>query len=264
MLCLWNKVSDFYPKYGKLIINSPFQSNMKNPMSGTISKKPALNSVAIKEISCQLGAEVCGIANINRFQQAPEGFHPRDIFPEAQSVIIFGSPFLKGTFLAHSRAPYTMQRNQLLHGMDLLALKLSAKIEEQGYLAVPVPSSDPYEFWDAPRRHGRGILSLKHSAQLAGLGSMGKNTLLVNKKFGNRLWLGGVITNAVLEPDALTKSYCPENCRICLDACPQQALNGITIDQKKCREICFTYTDGGGWLIACKQCRISCPRSMGA
>jgi len=230
-------------------------------MSEAIQSEHSLSGADVKEMAFGLGAKVCGIAGIDRFQNAPQGFHPRDIFPEASSVIVFGSPFLHGTFIAQSKAPYTMQRNQLLQAMDILALRLSEMIEERGCLAVPIPSSDPYDYWDATRHHGRGILSLKHSAQLAGLGSMGKNTLLVNDKYGNRLWLGGVISNAVLEEDALTRSYCPPNCTICLDTCPQHALDGTTIDQKKCREICFTYTDGGGWLIACKQCRISCPWS---
>ncbi|MBN2348313.1 MAG: hypothetical protein JXJ22_05720 [Bacteroidales bacterium] len=72
---------------------------------------------------------------------------------------------------------------------------------------------------------------MKHSAELAGLGSIGKNTLLINKKFGNRLWLGGVITNAKLESDEKTKNFCPNNCEICIDACPQSALDKISLDQ---------------------------------
>jgi hypothetical protein len=36
----------------------------------------------IKEIVMRLGADVCGIAGIDRFSEAPKGFHPRDVFPE--------------------------------------------------------------------------------------------------------------------------------------------------------------------------------------
>jgi hypothetical protein len=73
-----------------------------------------------------------------------------------------------------------MVRNQLILALDAIALNLSYKVEELGYLAVPIPSSEPYDYWDSQRRHGRGILSLKHAAQLASLGSIGKNTLLIN------------------------------------------------------------------------------------
>ena len=220
-----------------------------------------MNSFKIKEIVNQFGADVCGIANIERFENAPEGFHPSDILSDAKSVIVFGKQFPKGTFISKSNSPYTLVRNQLIQEIDNLSLKLSYKIEDTGKNAVPVPSSEPYEYWDAEIMHGRGIISLKHSAELAGLGNIGKNTLLINKKFGNRLWLGGVITNLELEPDRKTESICIENCQICIDACPQSALDGITIDQKKCRNICFTSTNGGGWLIACNLCRTECPYS---
>jgi len=218
-----------------------------------------MTSDKVKQIAYNFGADVCGIASIDRFHEAPKGFHPNDILPEAKSVIVFGKQFLKGTFLSKSTAPYTLTRNQLIGETDKIAVNMSLKIEEDGFIAVPVPSSEPYEYWDSQRRHGRGIISLKHSAQLAGVGSIGKNTLLINAIFGNRLWLGGIITDVPLEPDAMTKNYCPVHCRICLDTCPQKALNGITIEQKKCREICFTSTEGGGWLINCNLCRTKCP-----
>lgn len=228
-------------------------------MEDVAANKCLMNNREIKEYVTGLGADVCGIAGIERFDNAPEGFHPADILEDVKSVIVFGKHFPKGTFLAKSTAPYTVTRNSLISELDSLALTLSLIIEEKGFMAVPVPSSEPYEFWDEQRRHGRGIISLKHSARLAGLGSLGKNTLLINEKYGNRLWLCGVITNAVLEPDALTRNYCPENCRKCIDECPQNALDSITINQKKCREICFTSTEGGGWLINCNLCRIICP-----
>ncbi|MBP1631253.1 MAG: putative Fe-S protein-like protein [Bacteroidetes bacterium] len=218
-----------------------------------------MRNETIKEIVYQLGADICGIANVDKFRNAPKGFHPQDIFSGSKSVIVFAKQFPKGTFLSQSYAPYTMARNQLIQEIDILALNLSLIIEKNGFLAVPIPSSEPYEYWDSKEKHGRGILSLKHSAQLAGVGIIGKNTLLVNEKYGNRLWLGGVITNADLESDLPAKKICPQKCTICIDSCPQKALNGITIDQKKCREICFTSTEGGGWMITCNLCRTKCP-----
>jgi len=215
----------------------------------------------IKEIASQSGADACGIANVDGFAAAPKGFRPGDILSDAKSVIVFGKQFPEGTFRAKSTAPYTMVRNQLILRLDAIALNLSYRIEELGHLAVPIPSSEPYEYWDSPKRHGRGILSLKHAAQLAGLGSIGKNTLLINKHFGNRLWLGGIITNLGLEPDSPAEPICPDHCRICIDACPQAALDQTTIDQQKCRELCFSSTEGGGWLIKCNMCRVECPFS---
>jgi epoxyqueuosine reductase len=215
----------------------------------------------IKEIAVRSGADACGIADVSGFAAAPKGFRPTDILCDARSVIVFGKQFPEGTFRAKSTAPYTMVRNQLILMLDTIALNLSYRIEETGCLAAPIPSSEPYEYWDSQRRHGRGILSLKHAAQLAGLGSIGKNTLLISKKFGNRLWLGGLVTSLELKPDLPAEPICPDRCRICIDACPQSAIDQTTIDQQKCREICFSSTEGGGWLIKCNMCRVECPLS---
>lgn len=220
-----------------------------------------MNNQIIKEKVYSLGAEVCGIANIDRFKNAPKGFNPSDIFIETKSVIIFGKKFLKGIYETSTNVSYTFVRNKLVEKVDDIAFQLAYFIEEDGYKAVPIPSAEPYEYWDSKLKHGRGILSLKHAGELAGIGSIGKNTLLINEKYGNQLWLGGVITNAVLEEDSLTKNFCPNSCRICIDACPQKALNEITIEQMKCRKISASSTDGGGWILSCNICRKVCPYS---
>ena len=44
----------------------------------------------IKEFIMNLGADACGVANIDCFSEAPVGFHPKDIFGDCKSVIVFG------------------------------------------------------------------------------------------------------------------------------------------------------------------------------
>jgi len=227
-----------------------------------------LTSEEIKELAKTFGAQVCGIASVESFSAAPEGFHPRDILNTAKSVIIIGKEFNKGVFNASTNVPYTLVRNtliQLVEAIDYqLTIALEEKglaLEEKGFASVPIPTSEPYEFWDDESRKGKGIMSLKHAAVLTGIGFMGKNTLLINDKYGNRLWLGGVITERVLKPDAINEKSCPENCRLCLEACPQEALDGLTISQKKCREISALGTAGGGWILTCNKCRKACPYS---
>jgi len=215
----------------------------------------------IKKLAYCLGAEVCGIAGTDRFDKAPEGFRPADILPGAKSVIVYGRQFTKSLFGATTNAPYTLFRNRLIEIVDTISVELSVELEREGFSVVPVPSSEPYEYWNPELRHGRGILSLKHSAQLAGLGFLGKNTLLINGTYGNRLWLGAVITDAPLKSDALNVGNCPAGCMLCQDSCPQSALDGVTIEQLKCRESMAAYTDGGGFLLTCNICRKVCPFS---
>ena len=218
-----------------------------------------MDSNSIKEMTYLFGADVCGVANIERFENAPKGFHPLDIYSEAKSVIVFGKQFSASLFEANTNVPYTFVKNKFVELLDDISIQLTFNIESKGYKAIPIPSDEPYEYWDSQNRHGKGILSLKHSAQASGIGYIGKNTLLINKKYGNRLYLGAVITNADLKPDDLVNTSCPESCSICLKACPQSALDGITVNQKKCRESCASVTDGGGFVYSCNICRKVCP-----
>jgi epoxyqueuosine reductase len=214
---------------------------------------------AIKQRARDLGAEAVGIGSVERFGQAPEGFHPGDILSGARSVVVFGKEIPNFLSTAKAHAPFTLARNRTVSLLDDIALQLTLEIGQAGGLAIPIPAAEPYEYWDDARRHGRGILSLKHAAEIAGLGRIGKNTLLINEKFGNRLWLGAVVTDLELQPDPPAKQLCVGTCVKCLEACPQSALDGVTIDQKKCREIVGSCSEGGGWYYACFKCRIACP-----
>lgn len=218
-----------------------------------------MDSNYIKEIAYSLGADVCGIGSIKRFNDAPKGFHPLDVYSETKSVIVFGKQFSASLFEANTNVPYTFVKNKSVTLLDDISIQLTAAIESKGYKAIPIPSDEPYEYWDSENNHGRGILSLKHLAKLSGIGWIGRNTLLINKKYGNRLYLGAVITNAELIEDDLASNLCPENCNICLKSCPQSALDGITVNQKKCRELCIYVTDGGGFVYGCNICRKVCP-----
>jgi len=74
------------------------------------------------------------------------------------------------------------------------------------------------------------------------------------------IWLGAVLVDKELESDQLaTYQPCIPECRICLDACPGNALNGISLEQRKCRSVAGKYTEGGGFVYACNLCRKLCP-----
>jgi len=73
-------------------------------------------------------------------------------------------------------------------------------------------------------------------AAMAGLGFIGKNTMLINPKFGSAFFIGGVLFNGELK----TQNNSPlsikcDKCRKCIDACPNRALteDGF-LDARKC------------------------------
>lgn len=218
----------------------------------------------IKRLAGGQGADLCGIAPVARFAGAPAGFHPTDVLNGAKAVVVVAVRFPASTLTAATNAPYTMVRNRLVEKVDDLTFALAAALEERGLAAVPIPSSDPYDYWDVAQRRGQGILSLKHAAVRAGLGRMGKNTLLVNERFGNMLWLGAVLVDVELTGDELAAyEVCPPDCRLCIDSCPGQALDGVTVVQQRCRPHCGRSSEGGGMLYACNLCRKLCPNCKG-
>jgi len=72
-------------------------------------------------------------------------------------------------------------------------------------------------------------------AKAAGLGWIGKNSLLISKEFGSYVFIGELIIDLELKFDnPFTADYCG-NCTRCIDACPTSAIVfPRTIDARKC------------------------------
>lgn len=109
----------------------------------------------------------------------------------------------------------------------------------------------------------------KTLAMQAGLGWIGKNSLLVNKASGSSCFLGEIYTNLDLNPDLPEKDYCG-NCRKCIDACPTQALTeNRTVNANKCIAYLTLVHKGdipvelskliGTQVIGCGICQKCCP-----
>ena len=217
----------------------------------------------IKKIILNKGADLCGIANIDRFADAPAGFHPLDIYKECKSVIVLAKRLPKGLAYVNPRIAYNHANELNINLVDKITYEASIAIEQLGCVAVPLPCDGPYEYWEKDNLRGKGLLSMRHAAVLAGLGSLGKNTLLINKLYGNFLTLGAILTNLDLKSDPLSEELCIENCRLCLDNCPVQALDGKTANQKLCRPHTYTANDRGFSVVNCNKCRTICPRKFG-
>lgn len=218
----------------------------------------------IKEAALGFGADVCGIASIERFSDSPPGFHPRDIFPACKSVIVLGIAQPKGLFSVEPRLVYHHFNHQNCSYVDAVLFKTAKEIEVQfGAYAVPLPSDGPYEYWDKEKLEGRGLISMKHAAVLAGLGALGKSTLLLNKTYGNRLTVGAILTDLELSPDPLAESICISNCELCLKSCPSGALDGKSADQSKCRPHTYGKNERGFDYTGCNKCRTVCPMRFG-
>ncbi|MEA3317132.1 MAG: tRNA epoxyqueuosine(34) reductase QueG, partial [Bacteroidota bacterium] len=71
-------------------------------------------------------------------------------------------------------------------------------------------------------------------AAKAGLGWIGKNTNLINKKLGSYVFIGELIIDIDLDYDKPIKDYCG-TCTKCIDACPTNAIvEPYVVDARKC------------------------------
>jgi epoxyqueuosine reductase len=116
----------------------------------------------------------------------------------------------------------------------------------------------------------------KSAAWQAGLGFIGKNTLLVIPGHGSYFYLMEILTTASLEyaPSEPVPSRCG-NCSLCLEACPTGALEKpYHLNASKCLAYLTIEHKGGfpqslgaqmkGCFLGCDQCQEACPHNKGA
>lgn len=115
------------------------------------------------------------------------------------------------------------------------------------------------------------VLEREHAAR-AGLGWIGKHTLLIHPRLGSYLTLGGIATSLELEPppELATTDACG-TCTRCIDACPTQAISPYSVDGSRCisyltierRETIPTHfhTPINTWIYGCDICQEVCPHN---
>lgn len=224
-----------------------------------------ITSDQIKQTALSLGADLCGIASAEVFDGAPRGHHPKELLPGCKSVIVIACRFPQ-ELLDVKTIQYTDARDTMTIRMNQMAAELGSEISNLRYLTRNIDSMG-HSQWEADGRF-RDVLSLKHAAMLAGLGRFGKNSLLINDKFGNMIWISAVLTNAYLNPDSLAEyEVCPAGCKRCINSCPVQALGEPAIKQRTCYDHAYMLVtgraDGKEGIIRCNTCRVVCPNAFG-
>lgn len=146
--------------------------------------------------------------------------------------------------------------------MDTIALDFCIEMEKHLVLCVPIPTNESE--WDENTGRWRSIISLKHAAQAAGLGTIGRHSLLITPEFGSMIWLGAILCQQELEPDALKEPIC-NNCNLCVEACPVNALDNQEVKQQVCWGFAFGDDQNSKtWRISCHKCRDVCPYNLGS
>jgi epoxyqueuosine reductase QueG len=111
------------------------------------------------------------------------------------------------------------------------------------------------------QRYLTAILSYKHVAEAAGLGSFGRHSLLVTPQFGPRVRLGCLLTEAELTPTPHLSDGLCDQCNNCIAACPSKALSEPEGDAAYSinKYACAVYRGGAG---PCSECMRVCPQGQ--
>ncbi len=193
-------------------------------------------------------------------EPASKRAQPEQLLPGAKSVIVIGINYYRETPPlppGHGRiARYAYGRDY--HKVIKKLLKQLAdfilNINPSAQLKLCVDS--------AP------LLERSYAVQ-AGLGFIGKNTMLINEQFGSFVLLGEMITNLEFEYDKPATGTCG-TCTRCIDACPTQAIvQPHKLDARKCISYLTIESKDpvpeelqpkiGNWIFGCDICQEVCP-----
>ncbi len=210
-----------------------------------------LNAEIIKQKALELGASAVGIGDIKYFEGTNPQRDPKSILPNAKCVIGCAFRVPRALYDVMESGKQFFNFTQLgtkfidEEMSEIFLLKMSSLIENEGYDACLQRNvsnlrikgdkttnpelGDTYELvYVEPVEEGKPapeiIMDFNQAAKICGLGSIGKNGLLLNPKFGPYVRCVFIVTDAPLECDQpFTEDLC-DGCDECVKACPGKAI----------------------------------------
>ena len=221
----------------------------------------------IQDMKSKLDIELIGVASVQASTSRELKEKAGALLSNTKSVIVLGKEIYREvvSLLKPSKEAGEAESGELLGvHTDYLNGRLTRAVHElatlfrqKGYRSLPLPAVGPSD-----QRFLTALLSYKHVAELAGLGGIGRHSLLITPAFGPRVRLACLLTEASLEPSPLiNKEYCT-NCDACIRECPAQALQipkqGEAYSMNKFA--CRTYRQAG---LTCGVCMKVCDAVIG-
>ena len=206
-----------------------------------------LTSQMVKEYAKSVGADLVGIADMNRWEGAPQHADARYICPDARTMIVMGFRIPRGTlrgieegtfYSAYSSMGYAAINHVL---QPMVCWRVTAMLEDEGYEAMPIPNNFPWcnmvtgtgelrPDWSKPVSPDKPapdvFVHMRIAAFMAGLGEIGWSKLFISPQFGPRQRLAAILTDAPLEPDPLYEGpqLC-DRCMLCARDCTGNAIS---------------------------------------
>lgn len=166
-----------------------------------------------------------------------------EFLPAARSVIVFGREVPVAVYEMAAKEK-TREMFRISESLDATARSLAGRLSAEQFPSLPVPMLFPVRIIDD---RVQGLVRLKQIAAAGGLGSIGKNTLLLTPRFGPRVVLSGVVTGRPVQKtggfDRPESSLCT-GCERCIRACPEHAIGLDGVDTFRCQSL-------SAWIPRC-------------
>lgn len=216
----------------------------------------------IKKLAFKCGAELVGIAPIERFLHEGDKFKLKSLKCDAKSVIVMGFSVNRGALRGVEEGTNwgAVNAGSPVNPMIIpsVTYQFSRLFEQKyGYEAVSLTKIPTSLFkGDVESAAENTVLFFDYAAYAAGLGEIGRGKFFLTAEYGVRQYFAAILTDAEIECDEIRpKSIC-DGCMDCAKACPYGAiqLNDIVAqngpENKKiswnrlCIEKCFICTSG--------------------
>ena len=222
----------------------------------------------VEEMKKKLDVEILGVASVEKSNSAELKKRTAALLPGTKSVVVLGKEVFKELVALLKPAKEVGEADggdffgphcDYLNGRLTKAVyDFAGILRREGYRVFPLPA------FGAPvdQRHLITLISYKHAAELAGLGTIGRHTMLITPGYGPRVRLAGLLTDAKIEPSPASRQDFCVNCDACIRACPAAALQipqegkAYAINPFACR----TYRGSG---LTCNVCLKACVDVLG-
>lgn len=264
---------------------TPHDPNPIEPAAGGIQPASGQLAADLKQAARHLGFSLVGIctaqstAAYQRLQQwLDAGYdgemsylekrraayeHPRNVLPGVRTLVMLAWNYL------------TVEPQPPQPGQGRVARYALATVDYHDLLHDRLKQLKRWVLERVPRASVRGVVDSaplleREYARLAGLGWIGKNTLLLNREAGSWFFLAALLTDLDLPADAPFEADHCGSCRACLDACPTQAFpEPYLLDARRCISYATIEHRGrlapqwqeqlGDWVFGCDICQEVCP-----
>lgn len=217
--------------------------------------------VALREI------DLCGVAAVLDAASTPLHDSAVALLPSARSIVVLGMELFPEVLRlvepdklmgeAAARELYTPHVDFMNSRLNRALYDLAKALRAEGYRTIPLPSQGT----SVDARFQRGILSFKHAGEYAGLGRIGRSSLLITEKFGPRVRLACLLTDAPLPS---TRREVADACANCAGGCIAHCPAGALAEPADCERYainkyaCASFRAGAG---ACSTCVNECARA---